>query len=207
MPSYLIECGLSLFLQIICSFLGNAITLRFFSQSLFPQSWNQSSSSLHLFQISKIWFKMLILAVDRLRWWVPGAAKLPLQAVWWWSNARRMRLAFRSLPGVQTHTSASLTWFLLSKCPVLSSGTCLRWHLFFVSASHLSFLLLVTTTDFLYLPSLSLWVLEGSAPDCWGKGSHMTQTWPWICSFLSWFLWCFLPLNLKLWWCQPRVPC
>lgn len=70
MPSYLIECGLSLFLQIICSFLGNAITLRFFSQSLFPQSWNQSSSSLHLFQISKIWFKMLILAVDRLRWWV-----------------------------------------------------------------------------------------------------------------------------------------
>lgn len=37
MSSYLIECGLSLFLQIICSFLGNTITLRFFSQSLFPQ--------------------------------------------------------------------------------------------------------------------------------------------------------------------------
>lgn len=70
MPSHLIECSLSLFLQIICSFLGNTITLRLFSQSLFPQSWNQSSSSLHLFQISKTWFKMLILAVDRLRWWI-----------------------------------------------------------------------------------------------------------------------------------------
>ena len=69
-PSNLIECGLSLFLQIICSFLGKAIALRFFSQSLFPQSWYQSSSSLHLFQISKIWFKMLILAVDRLRQWI-----------------------------------------------------------------------------------------------------------------------------------------
>lgn len=85
-PLYITECGLSLPLQVICSFLGKATTLRLFSQGGFPQSWNQFPFSLHIFQISKIWFNMLIWVSWWLRWWlaVSGCPSYPqffLQAI------------------------------------------------------------------------------------------------------------------------------